>query len=233
MQRSWMLDELAHAGAEHLDPDFVAAFDRKQAFDPSADVEALRAHGLGAHSLLIDLGAGTGKLALAAAPEIGHVIAVDVSPAMVQQLKARVAHAGVTNLDGVQGGFLTYEHDGPRADAVYTRNALHQIPDFWKAIALERIAGILAPGGVMLVRDLIYDFEPSDADAAFAKWLDGAVADPAVGYTRDDFEDHIRTEHSTYRWLFEPLLAAAGFEIVDVEYRGSIYASYSCVKRSS
>jgi hypothetical protein len=30
MDRSWMLDELRHAGTEHLDPAFVAGFDRKQ-----------------------------------------------------------------------------------------------------------------------------------------------------------------------------------------------------------
>jgi hypothetical protein len=33
-----MLDELAHAGAEHLDPGFVAGFDRKQGYpDPAED----------------------------------------------------------------------------------------------------------------------------------------------------------------------------------------------------
>jgi hypothetical protein len=30
MDRSWTLDEVSHAGAEHLDPGFVAGFDRKQ-----------------------------------------------------------------------------------------------------------------------------------------------------------------------------------------------------------
>jgi hypothetical protein len=28
--QNWMLDEVAHAGPEHLDPGVVAAFDRKQ-----------------------------------------------------------------------------------------------------------------------------------------------------------------------------------------------------------
>jgi SAM-dependent methyltransferase len=182
---------------------------------------------------LVDLAAGTGKLTLAIAPSLGQVIAVDVSPAMVSLLRTRVAEAGLTNVSCVHGGFLTYSHVGPPVDAVYTRNALHQIPDFWKGVALERIAGMLAPGGVLVVRDLIYDFEPSDADAVFASWLDGAVDDPRHGYTREDFEVHIRSEHSTFRWLFEPLLHAAGFEIIAVDYGRSIYASYSCVKRSS
>jgi hypothetical protein len=41
----------------------------------------------------------------------------------------------------------------------------------------------------------------------------------------------VRTEHSTYRWLFEPVLSATGFDIVDVDFRRSVYASYTCVKR--
>ena len=114
---------------------------------------------------------------------------------------------------------------------MYTRNALHQLPDFWKGIALERIAGMLQPGGALVVRDLIYDFKPADAEAVFAQWFDAAVEDPTRGYTRDDFVEHIRTEHSTYRWLFEPMLIAAGFDIVDVEFRRSVYGSYTCVKR--
>ena len=103
--------------------------------------------------------------------------------------------------------------------------------DFWKAIALDRVARILRPGGVLRLRDLIYDFAPAEADEVFARWLDGAADDPARGYTRDDYAEHIRNEHSTFRWLFEPMLTAAGFEIIDVEFRGSIYAAYTCVKR--
>ena len=34
-------DEVFFAGNEHLDPDSVAAYDRKAAFDPTADVSLL------------------------------------------------------------------------------------------------------------------------------------------------------------------------------------------------
>jgi|ERR1039457_15691 trans-aconitate methyltransferase len=59
--------------------------------------------------------------------------------------------------------FLSCQHAGPPADFVFTRNALHQLPDSWKAIALDRVAGMLRPGGVLRVEDLIYDFQPSEA----------------------------------------------------------------------
>ena len=42
----WMIDELAHAGAEHLDPAFVAGYDRKQGYpDPAEDLAAFEEHG--------------------------------------------------------------------------------------------------------------------------------------------------------------------------------------------
>jgi len=225
MIKDWMLDELAHAGPEHLDPAFIAGYDRKQGFpDPADDIAAFRAHGLGSESTIVDLAAGTGQFARAAAGQFGRVVAVDVSPAMVEHLSAR-------GLEVVRAGFLSYEHEGSPADGVFTRNALHQLPDFFKALALQRIAGMLRPGGVLRVRDLIYDLAPAEVEAAFEGWFAGAADDPAAGYTAEDYAEHIRTEYSTYRWLFEPMLTAAGFEIVDVSYERRLYGAYTCVKR--
>jgi ubiquinone/menaquinone biosynthesis C-methylase UbiE len=231
MTRAWMLDELAYAGPEHLDPAFVAGFDRKQGYpDPAEDLAVLRAHGVGQAATVVDLGAGTGRFALAAAPHVHRVVALDVSPAMLAVLRERAAESGLRNVECVQAGFLSYEHAGAPADAVYTRNALHQLPDFWKALALERIAGLLRPGGVLRLRDLIFDFRPAEAGRVLDDWLDGAVADPARGYTRADFAEHLRTEFSTFRWLLEPMLAAAGFSISTAAFDGSIYGAYTCVR---
>jgi ubiquinone/menaquinone biosynthesis C-methylase UbiE len=232
MTKPWMLDELAHAGPEHLDPDFVAGYERKQGYpDPAEDLAVLAAHGLDATSTVVDLGAGTGRFALAAARRFGHVTAVDVSEAMLGFLRQRAAAAGVANLECVQAGFLSYQHAGPPADAVYTRNALHQLPDFWKAVALDRIGSILRPGGVLRLRDLVYDFQPSEAEAVLQRWLDNAADDPALGYTAADYAEHIRTEYSTFRWLLEPMLAAAGFQILTADFSGSVYGAYTCRKR--
>jgi hypothetical protein len=114
---------------------------------------------------------------------------------------------------------------------VYTRNALHHLPDFWKAIALNRLARIMRPGAVLRIHDLIYDFRPSEAEEILDQWLAHAAEDPAEGYTRVDFVAHIREEHSTFRWLFEPMLAASGFEIVTADFRRGVYGAYTCVKR--
>jgi SAM-dependent methyltransferase len=222
---TWMIDELAHAGPEHLDPAYVAGYEAKAGYDPGPDIDRLRALGLDGASTVVDLGAGTGVFSAAVAAHAGRVVAVDVSPAMVEVLQRRAAD--LANVEVVRAGFLTYEHTGPAPDVVFTRNALHQLPDFWKGLALARMAAMLPPGGIVRLHDLVFDFEPADADEAIAAWVSGAVDDPARGWTAAELAEHVRLEHSTYRWLFEPLVQRTGFEILDVEYRRRAYGAYT------
>ncbi len=124
----WFVDELRHAGDEHLDPAYVSGYDDKAGTNPADDVAVLRDLGLGQTSTLVDLGAGTGTLSLAVAPFCRRVVAVDESLAMLDRLQVRSAQLGIDNIERVQAGFLSYEHQGEPADAVYTRNALDHLP---------------------------------------------------------------------------------------------------------
>ncbi len=227
----WLLDELAHAGDEHLDPAYVTTYDCKAAADPSDELARLRDAGLDETGTLVDLGAGTGTLALAAAPLCRRVVAVDVSPAMIAVLRARAQRLGLANVECVQRGFLTYEHHGEPAGFVYSRNALHQLPDFFKVLALRRVAAMLRPGGVLRLRDLVFSCDPGDAGRVIEAWLAGAAGRPEEGWTRAEYETHLREEHSTFTWLLEPMLERAGFQIRESSYSDSqVYAGYICVK---
>ena len=218
-----MLDETAHAGAEHLDPAHVAAYEAKANLDVEGELELLRENGLGPDTTLVDLGAGTGLLAAAAAPLCRRVFAVDPSPAMTAAARERAG------LEVVEAGFLTYEHVGEPPELVYSRNALHHLPDFWKAVALERVACTLASDGRLVLRDVVYSFSPADADAVLEAWFAAAPTDSACGWTREELEAHVRDEHSTFSWLLEPMLERAGFEILEVEHSAShTYSRYVC-----
>ena len=223
---SWVPDEIGYAGLEHLDPGYVAGYDAKAQVDPTEDIEILSAHGLGPGTTIVDLGAGTGAFTAAAATTGADVIAVDVSPAMVRHLRGRFADRH--NVTVVHAGFLTYEHIGPPVAFAYCRNALHQLPDFWKGVALERITRYLAPHAIFRVRDLVFDFGPADADEFIPAWMAGGVDDPTRGWTPDELAEHVRIEFSTYRWLFEPMLERVGFEILDVDYVRRAYGAYTC-----
>ena len=226
---AWLLDELDHAGAEHLDVAYVADYERKANFDPSDDVARLRKLGLDQTCSLIDFGSGTGVFALAVAPLCRQVVAVDVSAPMLATLDAHANERRITNLESVRAGFLSYRHRGEPADFIYSRHALHHLSDFWKAVALARVAAMLRPGGIFRLRDLVYSFNPRHADQVIENWLAHASPRTEVGWTRRELETHVREEHSTFTWLLEPMLERAGLEIHDREYSDDqIYASYTC-----
>jgi ubiquinone/menaquinone biosynthesis C-methylase UbiE len=231
-QPGWWPHELVHAGDEHLDPEYVSTYDRKSATDPSEDVRVLRAMGIDESSVIVDLGAGTGTFALAVAPYCQRVVAVDISPAMLTLLRARIEQAGMTNIEVVRAGLLTYEHQGARADAIYSRNVLHHLSDFWKVLALKRAAALLRPGGILRLHDLVFACEPAEVEGVIEDWLAHAATRPEDGWTRVELETHIRTEYSTFTWLLEPMLARAGFTIQDANYRPARpYAAYTCVRQ--
>jgi ubiquinone/menaquinone biosynthesis C-methylase UbiE len=229
--RSWFINEESFAGPEHLDSEYVQRYDRKAGFDPASELAKLKELGLGAGTTLVDIGAGTGEMSLAAAEICDRVYAVDVSAAMLDALRAKAVEHHATNLQIVHAGFLTYEHRDEPVDIVYTRHALHHLPDFWKAIALTRIARILKPGGILKLIDLTFNFEPRDAEEVIDSWLAGARDDPQLGWTRAELESHLRGEYSTFTWLLEPMLVRAGFLILDAAYDDSLVsASYTCVR---
>ena len=218
----WQPDEVAGAGRENLDAAHVERYDRKMDSRPLAEVGVLQDAGIGASSLVVDLGCGTGQLALAVAPVCGRVVAVDPSPVMLGRLRRKVREASLPNVDVVEAGFLSYEHAGEPADAVYSRFALHHLPDFWKAMALRRVRSMLASGGVFRLWDVVYHFGVDEAEDRIESWCATAPVDVDVEvvdeWARWELEEHVRDEHSTFTWLLEPMFDRTGFVIESAEY---------------
>ena len=213
---SWFPDEIGMAGRENLDPTHVARYDGKMDAEAATEVALLTGLGLGEESTLIELGPGTGQFTIAAAPRCARVFAVDVSPPMLERLRRKLAAHRLGNVELVRAGFLSYAHEAEPADFAYSRFALHHLPDFWKAMALKRVRRMLRPGGVFRLWDVIYDFPLEQADERIEAWC-AAGGDIVEGeWSRAELEEHVRDEHSTFTWLFEPMLAQARFEIIDV-----------------
>ena len=146
---------------------------------------------------------------------------------MVDRLRSDVDAGGAANIECVQAGLLTYEHTGDPFDFAYSRLALHHLPDFWKAIALTRIHGVLRPGGLLRLWDVVYGFEPHEAPSRIEAWCATGGDDVDSGWTRPELEEHVRDEHSTFTWLLEAMIDRAGFVIEESAYSGDqIVAEY-------
>jgi ubiquinone/menaquinone biosynthesis C-methylase UbiE len=228
MKYPWTLNEVTSAGRENLDPAHASDYDKKEDADASAEVELLLELGLSETSVVMDLGAGTGQFTIAAAAVSGRVVAVDVSPVMLSILRDKVQRAGLDNLEIVQSGFLTYEHQGRTTDFIYSRLALHHLPDFWKSIALQRLRKVTRRGGVLRLSDVVYNFSAEDAESRLEAWCATLPHEANRGdWTRADIEEHIRDEHSTFTWLLEPMMERSGFHIENAEYSpDGIFAKY-------
>lgn len=231
---AWLLDELAYAGRENLDPTHVASYDEKEDAKAAEEVRYLAEAGvLNDNATVVDLGAGTGQFTLAVAPRCARVVAVDVSPLMLDHLERKLQRTALGNVTCVQAGFLSYEHDREPADLIYSRLALHHLPDTWKVVALCRMADLLRAGGALRLSDVVYGFAPQAAGEHFDAWMhEYPVLDPGGGWTRADVAEHIRDEHSTFTWLLELMFEKAGFEIIEAHTDASgIMAHYMCAKR--
>jgi len=214
----WLLDEVASAGRENLDPAHVDRYDDKEDAGAQEEIAACEALGIGPLSTVVEFGSGTGQFTTAVASRCARVVAVDVSAVMQGRLRTKLNDDGVTNVEQVQAGFLTYRHTGEPADLVYSRYALHHLPDLWKTVALDRIHGILRPGGIFRLWDVVFSFEPSDVAERIESWCSTGGTSVDDDWSRSELEEHVRDEHSTFSWILEPMAVRCGFAVESAEY---------------
>ena len=112
--------------------------------------EALRLAALPPRPRVADIAAGPGTLSVLAAAEGATVSAIDLSPRMVDEFRARVAAAGVAAAidvrvgDGQQLPFETAAYDG-----AFSMFGLMFFPD--RAAGLREMKRVLKPGGRAVV----------------------------------------------------------------------------------
>jgi SAM-dependent methyltransferase len=227
--RDWIYDDRHQVGLDFSDRGEVAEYDRKQA-DGSGDNAALLAIlALKPEDVIVDLGCGTGAFICAAARIARRALAIDISEAMLEATAARAKALGLTNLECTKASFLTWDASAHEADVIVSKFALHHLPDFWKAVALRRMYEALKPGGRLFIRDVVFSCRPEEIEATIENWI--VWTEAHTGYRRADIVRHMREEHSTFGWIMEGLLAAAGFRIIRSDYDpGMTYADYLLIK---
>lgn len=98
---------------------------------------------------VLDIGCGTGSLALELSPDVDHVHSVDISTEMVKIGRRKVAARGVDNVTFYTQPFdevTTFEPES--FDVVCAYNILHLLPDY--EAALVSIVRLLKPGGCLV-----------------------------------------------------------------------------------
>lgn len=154
---------------------------------------------------VLDVATGGGFTALAFAPRVRSVTALDVSPRMLDQARRRAAEQGLTNLTFREGDAGALPFPDATFDIVTCRIAAHHFPEV--ALFAREAARVLRPRGrLVLVDTCVPDGEP-EADA----WQNGveALRDPS----------HVRN-HTPAEW--RRCVEEAGLRLEALETDGDV-----------
>lgn len=115
---------------------------------PSADDRAL------------DVGSGTGLLALALAPRCRAVWAIDIAPAMVEHLRVVVAGKGLGNVHPLVASAATLPLEDGSVELVVSNYCFHHLNEGEKRQAMAEVLRVLRPGGRFVFGDMMFGWSP-------------------------------------------------------------------------
>jgi ubiquinone/menaquinone biosynthesis C-methylase UbiE len=171
---------------------------------------------------VVDLGAGTGLLALALAPRVRELVAVDISERMLERLSVAAVADGVHNVETIVGDLRRLPLDDESATLVVSNYAFHHLDDAGKELALAEARRILRPGGRMVICDMMFSLslEPRDR-RLIAEKLAALLKRGPAGLLRI-FRNAGRILAGRWEQPATPqtwgeMLAARGFEDVQIE----------------
>jgi len=183
-------------------------------------VEAVLAEvGPAAHGVALDIGCGGGALAVPLAARAATVVAVDISPNMIDRLHERAALAGADNVDARVGSIELLDFPPGSIDVVVSNYALHHLRDRDKQALVQKAAVWLSPGGRLVIGDMMlgrgFDREDREVIAGKVKLL--ARRGPAGWWrvAKNGWRLMTRTvERPVPMAAWTRMLESAGFEAV-------------------
>ncbi len=159
------LDEVRQARADNAARYFATHADEwndiRSRHVPEAEVERAIGEALGDAPirLLLDLGAGSGRMLELFAPRAERAIGVDLSSAMLAVARGRLEESGARNVQLRQGDIYAPPVERNSVDVAIVHQVLHYLDDPGRA--LREAARVLAPGG----RLIVVDFAPHGEEA--------------------------------------------------------------------
>ncbi len=97
---------------------------------------------------VLEFGCGTGSTAIAHAPCVRHIHAIDISSKMIEIAQGKADAANVDNVTFEQSTIEELSHSDESLDAVLGLSILHLLED--KEAVIARIYRMLKPGGIFV-----------------------------------------------------------------------------------
>lgn len=97
---------------------------------------------------VLEIGCGTGSTAIAHAPYVKHIRAIDISSKMIEIAQAKADTANVDNVTFEQASIDEFSVSDQSLDAVLGLSILHLLEN--KEAVIARIHSMLKPGGIFI-----------------------------------------------------------------------------------
>lgn len=117
-------------------------------------------------TVVVDLGCGTGSLTLPLAERGAEMIAVDVSPGMLERLQAKAAEHQMTNVTSIVAAIERMDLAPNTVDVVVSNYTLHHLKDRDKEAVVRAAARWLQTGGRMVIGDMMFGRGGTSEDRA-------------------------------------------------------------------
>lgn len=97
---------------------------------------------------VLEFGCGTGSTALIQAPYVNRILAIDISPKMIEIARGKAGAAGVENVTFQVATIEGFEALDDSFDVVMGHSILHLLED--REAAIAKVYRLLKPGGVFV-----------------------------------------------------------------------------------
>ncbi|HOI63336.1 MAG TPA: class I SAM-dependent methyltransferase [Mesotoga sp.] len=121
---------------------------------------------LGRDDVLLDIGTGRGRWAVAASPHCKKVIGIDISKRMIEDARSNAENSGVTNVEFYRGSFEDPSEEvdlkSKEINKVIAIYSLHHLTDAMKSETLTKFVSLIQRPGTIVIGDIMWFDNPNN-----------------------------------------------------------------------
>jgi ubiquinone/menaquinone biosynthesis C-methylase UbiE len=181
---------------------------------------------------VLDLGSGTGRMAITLSGNNSKIVAVDNSEEMLKKLSERIKKKHVNNIQITKKDITSWEFLWPNTDPILTEYAftsivcsfiLHHFKYKWKKIVIDKLREALRPEGQIIIADVkpekVWQIR-KQTNAIYWKLIREKENRYPIGLMAKNILSCLFFEHSLSVGSWEKVLREAGYKNIKNEAFG-------------
>lgn len=210
--------------------EFVDWYNRSLGFSQREIEKYIGLLGLNPGDVLVDIGCGNGEFLLHASKAVKKAVGIDESAPQIELARQKLK--GVKNVELINSGFQDCRFGKNLFTRGFARKTLHHLTDDEKEIFFKKLSASFAKNGILLIEDMIFDF-----DKSMVNDNRGRILTEALEYYGEKWEEMesafwhtVCEEYPTGFNSWKKALESAGFKIARSARKNCFYGIISAEK---